>query len=273
MRQLRERFPAIPLVAAFETGFHQSAPEAYRTYAIPYEWTKKLGIRRYGFHGASHRFIAHRMVEVTGRSDLRIVSCHLGGSSSLCAIQAGRSLGASMGMSPQTGLPNNNRAGDFDPFALPLILRETGLDLAGVLDRLSSDGGLKGVSGVGADLRDVEAAADAGNAQARLAIDVFIASIRDYLGAFLVRLRGADAIVFTGGIGENSVRIRSAVCDGLDELGIVLDQTKNSSAKGEMIISSDASRVTIWTMPTNEEIVVARQTVAAVTSNGSFPAA
>jgi acetate kinase len=266
MRQLRERFPKIPLVAAFETGFHQTAPEAYRTYAIPYEWTTKFGIRRYGFHGASHRFIAHRMAEVTGRNDLRIISCHLGGSSSLCAIEKGKSLGATMGMSPQTGLPNNNRAGDFDPFAIPLILRETGLDLDGVLARLSSDGGLKGVSGVGADLRDVETAADAGNAQAKLAIDVFVGSIRDYLGAFLVRLRGADAIVFTGGIGENSIRIRSAVCEGLSELGIELDDAKNKAAKGEMIISSDASRTKIWTMPTNEEIVVARQTVEAVGS-------
>jgi acetate kinase len=264
MRQLRERFPSIPLVAAFETGFHQTAPEAYRTYAIPYEWTEKLGIRRYGFHGASHRYIAQRLAEVTGRTDLRAISCHLGGSSSLCAIAAGKSLGATMGMSPQSGLPNNNRAGDFDPFAIPLIQRETGLDLPAILDRLASDGGLKGVSGVGADLRDVETAADGGDSRAKLAIDVFVASIRDYLGAFLVRLGGLDAIVFTGGIGENSSRIRRAVCDGLESIGIRLDAQKNENAQGEMVLSADGSAVAIWTIPTNEEIVVARQTVAAV---------
>jgi acetate kinase len=264
MRQLRERFPSIPLVAAFETGFHQTAPEAYRTYAIPYEWTERLGIRRYGFHGASHRFIAQRLSEVTGRGDLRAISCHLGGSSSLCAISAGTSLGASMGMSPQSGLPNNNRAGDFDPFAIPLIQRETGLDLPAILDRLASDGGLKGVSGVGADLRDVESAADGGNKRAQLAIDVFVASIRDYLGSFLVRLGGLDAIVFTGGIGENSHRIRKAVCQGLEEIGIKLDDAKNGSVKGEGTISADDSKVAIWILATNEEIVVARQTVLAV---------
>jgi acetate kinase len=264
MRQLRERFPQIPLVAAFETGFHQTAPPAYRTYAIPYEWTENLGIRRYGFHGASHRFIAQRIAEVTGRQDLKVISCHLGGSSSLCAIDAGKSLGATMGMSPQSGLPNNNRAGDFDPFAIPLIERETGLSLTAILDRLASDGGLKGIGGVGADLRDVETAADAGNSRAQLAIDVLVASIRDYLGAFLVRLGRIDAIVFTGGIGENSNRIRAAVCHGLEAFGIVIDDARNKSLKGEGVVSADKSSVSIWIMPTNEEIVVARQTVQAV---------
>ncbi len=168
-------------------------------------------------------------------------------------------------MSPQSGLPNNNRAGDFDPFAIPLIQRETGLDLPAILDRLASDGGLKGVSGVGADLRDVESAADGGNKRAQLAIDVFVASIRDYLGSFLVRLGGLDAIVFTGGIGENSARIRKAVCQGLEEIGIKLDDAKNESVKGEGTISADDSKVAIWILATNEEIVVARQTVLAVT--------
>lgn len=264
MRQLRARHPDIPLVAVFETGFHRSAPEAYRTYAIPYDWTSELGIRRYGFHGASHRYIATRMAEVTGRNDLRIISCHLGGSSSLCAIQGGRSLGTSMGMSPQSGLPNNNRVGDFDIFALPLILERTGLPLDRVLSRLANEGGLKGIGGVGADLRDIEAAAQQGNHRAKLAIDVFVASIRDYLGAFLVRLRGADAVVFTGGIGENSTRIRADVCEGLESLGIRLDPRKNLAAKGETLVSEHDSPVAIWIMPTNEEIVVARQAVEAL---------
>ena len=266
MRQLRERFPQLPLVAALETGFHRTTPEAYRTYAIPHAWTETLGIRRYGFHGASHRYIGQRIAELTGRNDLRIVSCHLGGSSSLCAIKDGKSMGATMGMSPQSGLPNNNRAGDFDLFALPLLMRETGLDLDAILEQLATDGGLKGMSGVGADLRDVENAADAGNQRAKRAIDVLVGSIRDYLGAFMVRLGGLDVIAFTGGIGENSSRIRKAVCDGLEEFGISLDDGKNETARNEAVLSRDDSRVTIWTLPTNEEIVVARQTVEAIES-------
>jgi acetate kinase len=259
MRTLAERFPGLPLVAAFETDFHATIPEAEARYAIPEAWTA-LGVRRWGFHGASHRYISWRTAELLGRSDLRLVSCHLGGSSSLCAIRDGRSIACSLGMSPQTGLPHNNRVGDFDVFALPVVLRETGLTLEGALRVLASGSGLEGVGDAGRDLRDVEAAAEAGNRRARLAIDVFVESIRHYLGAFLLKLGGADAIVFTAGIGENSTGVRSAVLRELGWFGIELDPARNASAKGETRISSDASRVQVWTVPTNEEIVVARQT-------------
>ena len=189
------------------------------------------GIRRWGFHGASHRYIAGRMAELLGRDDLRLISCHLGGSSSLCAIRGGESVACSLGMSPQSGLPHNNRVGDFDVFALPVLLRETGQTLEEVLDTLANRSGLEGLSGSGNDLRDIEAAAEAGNAQARLALDVFIASVRHYLGAYLVELGGADAIVFTGGIGENSVRIRAGVCRDLDWFGIELDPATNAGGE------------------------------------------
>jgi acetate kinase len=259
MRMLRERFPALPLVAAFETGFHRTIPEALQRYAIPDQWATEFGIRRWGFHGASHRYIATRMPELLGRSDIKVISCHLGGSSSLCAIRHGQSVASSLGMSPQTGLPHNNRVGDFDVFALPVILRETGKSLDEVLSILANKSGLEGLSGAGCDLRDIEEAANKGNARALLAIDVFVAAIRHFLGAYLLELNGADAIVFTGGIGENSVRIRTAVCRDLDWLGITLDPIQNQGGQVERVVSTPGSRVQVWTVPTNEEIVVARQ--------------
>ncbi len=260
MRMLGSRFPDMPLVAAFETGFHQTVPEANARYAVPDRWATEYGIRRWGFHGASHRYIAGRTAELLGRDDLRLISCHLGGSSSLCAIRGGQSVACSLGMSPQTGLPQNNRVGEFDVFALPVLLRETGKTLDELLDTLANKSGLEGMGGAGNDLRDIEAAAEGGNEQASLALDVYIASARHYLGAYLVELGGADAIVFTGGIGENSVRIRSGVCRDLDWFGIELDATSNAGGVAERKVSAVGSRVEVWTVPTNEEIVVARQT-------------
>lgn len=259
MRMLAGRFPDLPLVAAFETGFHRTVPEAGQRYAIPDDWTTRLGVRRWGFHGASHRYIAGRAAELLGRTDLKLISCHLGGSSSLCAVRDGKSVACSLGMSPQSGLPHNNRVGDFDVFALPVILRETGLDLEQVLDVLASKSGLEGLSGAGNDLRDVESAAAAGDPRATLAIDVFVASVRHYLGAYLLELGGADLIVFTGGIGENSVRMREGVCRDLGWFGITLDPERNAAGPAERKVSADGSRVEVWTVPTNEELVVARQ--------------
>lgn len=259
MRLLSEQLPEIPLVAAFETAFHETIPEANRTYAVPYEWAETALVRRWGFHGASHRYIAQRTAELIGRDDLRIISCHLGGSSSLCAIRGGKSVATSMGMSPQTGLPQNNRCGDFDPFALPLVMQQTGKSLTEVLDVLAGGSGLLGISGVGADIRDIEEAANSGNARAVLALDVYVAAVRHYLGAYLAELGGADAIVFTAGIGENRAKLRAAVCRDLEELGIVLDDDLNLAARGEAKISAASSRTQIWVVPTNEEVIVARQ--------------
>ena len=269
MRTLAKRFPSLPLVAAFETDFHQTIPEATGRYAIPDAWTA-MGVRKWGFHGASHRFISWRMPELLGRTDLKLISCHLGGSSSVCAIRNGQSIATSMGMSPQTGLPHNNRVGEFDVFALPVILKETGLTLEQALNTLANHSGLEGVGGAGRDLRDIEQAAEAGNARAQLAIDLFVQSIRHYVGAFLFELDGADAIVFTAGIGENSSTIRSAVLRNLEWFGISLDTEKNQATRGgETVISTPSSRVPVWVVPTNEEIVVARQTRDLLFSAGS----
>ncbi len=258
MRLLAEKLPEIPLVAAFETGFHQTIPDRNKFYAVPFDWAEKFSLKRWGFHGASHRYLSGRCAELMGRSDLRIITCHLGGSNSLCAIRNGQSQASSMGMSPQTGLLQNNRVGDFDPFALPMIMERTGKSLPEVLDEMANKGGLLGLSGVSEDIRDVEAAAAAGNARARLALDVFVSGIRHYLGAYLVELGGCDAIVFSGGIGENGVNTRAGVCAGLEAFGIQLDAAKNAATKSEGRISTDDSRTQIWIIPTNEEIVVAR---------------
>ena len=270
MRQLQSAFPQIPLVAALETAFHDTIPDANRLYAIPYEWSQDYEIRRWGFHGASHRYLNSRMVQLLGRGDLRIITCHLGGSNSLCAARDGKSQATSMGMSPQTGLLHNNRVGDFDPFALPILLRKTGKSLEQILEDLSSKGGLLGLSGLSQDARDIEEAAAKGHARAQLALDVFIASIRQYLGSYLTVLGGADAIVFSAGIGENSSIIRAGVCKNMEWAGIELDSAKNESLPrgSESRISTDASRVQVWVVPTNEEIVVARQTVEAISAKG-----
>jgi acetate kinase len=259
MRLLAEKVPHLPLVASFETGFHQTIPLAGQLYAVPLEWAEQHGIRRWGFHGASHRYIAERTAQLLGNTEAKIISCHLGGSSSLCAIRAGRSIATSMGMSPQTGLPQNNRVGDFDPFALPPLMAATGKNLEDLLKDLSERSGLLGLSGISNDLRDIEEAARQGNPRAKLAFDVFVTGVRHYLGAYLVQLDGADAIVFTGGIGENSARMRQAICAGLEWFGIYLDEVRNASAQGEVPIHMMSSRVQLWIMPTNEELVVARQ--------------
>ena len=263
MRLLGEKMPGVPLVAAFETGFHATIPPRNALYAVPTEWVDRYLVRRWGFHGASHRFVAQRLAAVvpaTGRTQ-RAVSCHLGGSSSVCWIRDGRSVGTSMGMSPQSGLPQNNRAGDFDPFALVHVARATGRSFEDLLGELSAKSGLAGMSGTSGDMRDLEEAAAAGSSRAQTAIDVYVASIRHWLGAGIVELGGLDAIAFAGGIGENSPLTRAAVVAGLEDLGVVLDPEANAArGAGERPIHAARSRVAIWVVPTNEELIVARQT-------------
>lgn len=260
MRSFREKLPGVAQVAAFETAFHQSIPMARQVYGIPYDWTTDHGIRRYGFHGASHRYIAERLSDLVGPTHSAI-SLHLGGSCSICAIDSGASVANSFGTTPQTGVFHNNRVGDFDTFAIPALL-DAGLDLDAVLHGLSKQGGLLGISGVSSDLREVEEAAGAGNERAKLAFDAFVESCRHYVGAYLAVLNGADAIAFTGGIGQHSQAVRAGVCADLDFAGIVIDPEKNESADGkrESRIDAGGSKTQAWVLPTNEELIVARQT-------------
>ncbi|MEA2709043.1 MAG: acetate kinase [Phycisphaerales bacterium] len=267
MRAFRQKLPTTPQVAAFETAFHQTIPLARQVYAIPHEWTEKLGIRRYGFHGASHRYIATRVPELVGRErSRRIISCHLGGSCSICAIDHGKSVANSFGMTAQSGVPHNNRVGDFDTFAL-MKLTKQGLSLDEIFNKLGKEGGLLGMSGISPDMRDVEVAAAKGDARAKLAIDAFVESVRAFIGQYLVVLGGCDVLAFTGGIGENGVALRDAICRNLHWAGIVLDPHKNPVRGREEKISSVESDTEIWIVPTNEELIVARQTMAVLNAN------
>jgi acetate kinase len=275
-----QRVPTVPLIALFETAFHQFAPEASQRYAVPDAW-HKIGVRRWGFHGASHKFIAERSAELLCRPDvaerarllyvnqgaakisgepLRVISCHLGGSSSITGILNGASIGTSMGLSPQSGLPQNNRVGDLDAEALPYAVKTLGLTVEEAQRQLTKQSGLLGLSGVSNDMRDISDAADKGNASARLALDVFVASARHWIGSYYLQLNGADALVFTAGTGENQTGIRAAICAHLDNLGIKLDAAKNSATRAsEAVISAADSTVKIFVIPTNEELVVARE--------------
>ena len=260
MQAFAEQLPQVPQVAAFETGFHQTIPLARQLYGVPYEWVTEYGIRRYGFHGASHRYIATRMGELMPQAT-RVVSCHLGGSCSISALDQGKSVANSFGMTTQTGVFHSSRVGDYDTFTLVKLL-QAGMDLETIWQKLGKEAGLKGLSGVSSDMREVEDAAAAGNERAKLAVDAFVETCRHYLGAYLAVLNGADALVFTGGIGQNGKAIRSAICANMDFAGIEIDVAKNAAAGGSDESQINAGPVAIWVLPTNEELIVARQTVA-----------
>ncbi len=258
MRAFRRAAPGVGLVALFETAFFDRVPESATTYAVPWDWRQELGIRRYGFHGASHRAASERAQALLGRTDLRHVSCHLGGSSSVAAIRGGVAVDCSFGMSPQSGLPHNDRVGDLDVFAALHVMKRRGLGVDEMARILAGQSGLAGLSGTSGDVRDLERAADRGDARARLALDVFVDAVRHYLGAFLVRLGGLDVLSFSGGIGENSPRVRAAVCAGLAGLGIELDPETNAQASAEGILSRPANLTKILLIPADEERIVAR---------------
>ena len=280
IRLFAEKMPEIPLVGLFETAFYQWVPESFSRYAVPKSWYD-AGVRRWGFHGASHKFIAERSAEILGREDvasrarnlyiddarskvdgstLKVISCHLGGSSSVTGILNGVAIGNSMGLSPQSGLPHNNRVGDLDSMAVLHMMRRDGLSIDEVEQALCSESGLKGLSGGHNDIRDIQSAADRGDSNSRLALEVFVNSVRHWIGAYFAQLNGLDALVFTAGIGENRAAIRAEICANLDQLGIQLDPSKNNSTEEEeAVISSEDSMVKVLVIPTNEELVVARE--------------
>jgi len=280
IRSFAKFMPGVPLVALFETAFYQWAPEAAMRYAVPEAWCQ-AGVRRWGYHGASHKFIAERSAELLARPDvahrarhlyvdggrtpvrqpaLRVISCHLGGSSSVTGICNGVALGNSLGLSPQSGLPHNNRVGDLDAFAVPFIMRSTGLTLDQAEFVLCKESGLKALSGGYNDFRDIVARAAEGHGPAKLAFDVLAHQTRHWIGSYFLQLNGLDALVFTAGIGENQAGLRQAVCRDLDQLGLSLDPKLNAETLGrEAVISAPESAVKIMVIPTNEELVVARE--------------
>jgi acetate kinase len=254
----QEAMPRVPIVAAFEPEFHAGMPEHARLYGVPAQWLED-GVAKYGFHGASHQYVAERVAAMLGRQG-KFVSCHLGGSSSMCAIDSGRSVDTTMGFSPQSGLENATRHGDLDVFAVLYMMERHGWSPEEVRRQLAKGGGLAGLSGVeGGDLRDIEAAAAAGSRRAELAIAVFVYQVKKTIGAFAAAMGGVDAVAFTGGIGENSSRLRRECCDGLEFLGIRIHPERNEAGVGDRIVSADTSRVAVLALSTNEELIVARR--------------
>lgn len=260
---LRKILTKTPMIGLFETAFHhQIPPEAY-LYGIPYEYYQKYGIRKYGFHGASHRYISQRAKELFFKEEdsWKVISCHLGGSSSVCAIKDGVSIDTSMGMSPQSGLLNARRIGDFDSFALLYLMEKENLSIPEARKMLISNSGIYGISGASDDFRDIESGTQAGNNRDELAFKTFSYYVKRYIGEYLAALNGADIIVFTGGAGQNSPRLRKEILQNMENLGIVLDDKKNNANTKEELISADHSPVKIAVIPTNEELIVAQEVV------------
>ena len=263
IRAFQELLPTTPLVAVFETWFHQTIPDYAAEFGVPRFWVEQHDIRRYGYHGASHRYISERVPQFLGRETgegLRIISCHLGGSSSLCAIKDEESVDTSMGTSTQYGMIQSTRCGELDAFAVLYMIDKEGFSTDEIRRQLIEDSGLKGISGTSGDMRDIEAAIATGNDDARLALDTYVYGVKKYIGAYIAALGGVDVIAFAGGIGEKSPITRAKICDGLEWCGIHLDTVKNEQLTGEVDLSADNSRAKILVVSTNEELIVSRET-------------
>ena len=258
--------PGTPQVVVFDTAFHQAMPEKAYMYGLPYEYYEKYKVRRYGFHGTSHSFVSKRVAEIVGKpyNATKTIVCHLGNGASVSAVLNGESVDTSMGLTPLEGLVMGTRSGDIDPAIMEFIAKKENLDIAGIMNVLNKKSGVEGVSGVSSDFRDLEAAAKAGNKRAELAIDVFAYRVAKYVGAYTAAMNGVDNIVFTAGIGENCALVRTKVCSYLGYLGITIDEEANGKRGEEIVISTPDSKVKVLVVPTNEELAIARETVALV---------
>jgi acetate kinase len=255
--------PDVPHIAVFDTAFHHTIPEYARTYGIPYELSRKYGIRRYGFHGSSHAYVAARTAILVARPlrSLKIVTCHIGNGTSVCAVRYGHSMDTSMGMTPLQGVIMGTRCGTLDPSIVDLLIEKEHLDYQAITELLNKKSGLLGISGVSSDFREIEAAADAGNPRATLARDILTYDVRKFIGSYVSVMDGVDAITFTAGIGTNSPRLRTEVCRHLTYLGVKLDEAANREGTGERLISTADSRIAVAVVPTHEELMIARETV------------
>ena len=262
----KEIMPDVPMVAVFDTAFHQTMPKKAYLYGLPYEYYEKYKVRRYGFHGTSHSFVSKRVAEIVGKpyNATKTIVCHLGNGASVSAVLNGESVDTSMGLTPLEGLVMGTRSGDIDPAIMEFIAKKENLDIAGIMNVLNKKSGVEGVSGVSSDFRDLEAAAKAGNKRAELAIDVFAYRVAKYVGAYTAAMNGVDNIVFTAGIGENCALVRTKVCSYLGYLGITIDEEANGKRGEEIVISTPDSKVKVLVVPTNEELAIARETVALV---------
>ncbi len=261
-----EKLPGKPNVAVFDTAFHQTMPEKAYMYAIPYEYYEKYKIRKYGAHGTSHKFVANRVAEIMGKpiEDLKIISCHLGQGASLCAVDGGKSIDTSMGLTPLAGVPMGSRSGDVDPSVLTYLMDKEKISPSEMNTILNKKSGKLGLSGVSIDDRDIEAAAKEGNKRAELAIDNFVYQVVGYIGRFVAQMKGVDVITFEAGIGENGIDVRKEICDYLGYLGVKIDEEKNNCRGKEVEISTPDSKVKVYVVPTNEELMIARETMELV---------
>lgn len=264
----KELMPETPMVAVFDTAFHQTIPAENFIYAIPYEYYEKYKIRRYGFHGTSHKYVSQRAADILGKDikDLNIVTAHLGNGSSVTAVQGGKSIDTSMGFTPLEGLAMGTRSGDIDPAIIPFIMDKEGMSFDQVNDMLNKKSGVLGVSGISSDFRDLEIAEEEGNVRAKLALDIFANRVTKYIAAYAAQMCRIDVLVFTAGIGENSNTMREKICDGLECLGVRIDRELNNIRGKEAIVSKDLTGTTVMVIPTNEELMIARDTLNLVTN-------
>ena len=267
IRACQTVMPKTPQVAVFDTAFHMTMPpKAYR-YAIPTEYYENDSIRRYGFHGTSHKYVTKRAIELMGRKDIKLVNCHLGNGSSLSAVKDGKCQDTSMGLTPLAGVPMGTRSGDIDPAVVQFVMNKYGMSADECLNMLNKKSGVLALSGVSSDFRDIENGAEEGNENCALALDKFAYEVRKYIGSYAAALGGLDCLVFTAGVGENSASMRARICEGLEFLGVKLDPEKNNTRGKEAIISADDSKVTVWVIPTNEELMIAQDTAALVNAD------
>ena len=258
--------PGTPMVAVFDTAFHQTMPEKAYIYGLPYEYYEQYKVRRYGFHGTSHSFVSKRTAEILGKAydETKTIVCHLGNGASICAVLNGKSVDTSMGLTPLEGLVMGTRSGDIDPAILEFIAKKEDMDIAALMNMLNKKSGVQGVSGLSSDFRDLTAGAESGNKRAQIAIDVFAYRVAKYVGSYAAAMNGVDAIAFTAGIGENVCLVREKVCEYLGFLGIELNKEANAKRGEEIEISTADSKVKVFVVPTNEELAIARETVALV---------
>ncbi|MCI8566957.1 MAG: acetate kinase [Lachnospiraceae bacterium] len=261
-----ELMPGVPMVAVFDTAFHQTMPKKAYLYGLPYEYYENYKVRRYGFHGTSHSYVSKRAAQILGKdaASLKTIVCHLGNGSSICAVDGGESVDTSMGFTPLEGLVMGTRSGDVDPAVLEYIAGKENLDVSGVLNVLNKKSGVQGISGVSSDFRDLDAASKDGNERAAAALDIFAYRVAKYVGSYAAAMNGVDVIAFTAGIGENDANMREKICGYLGYLGITVDSEANAVRGQEKVISTADSKVTVMVVPTNEELAIARETVALV---------
>ncbi len=264
IRACQAVMPSTPQVAVFDTAFHMTMPPVAYRYAIPTEYYKNDSIRRYGFHGTSHKYVTKRTIELMGRKDIKLVNCHLGNGSSLSAVKDGKCQDTSMGLTPLAGVPMGTRSGDLDAAVVQFIMNKYGMNADECLNMLNKKSGVLALSGISSDFRDIEEGAEAGNADCTLALDKFAYEVRKYIGSYAAALGGLDCLVFTAGVGENSASMRARICQNLEYLGVKLDPEKNNVRGKEAIISADDSKVTVWVIPTNEELMIAQDTAELV---------